>query len=859
MNESYLILWFSARPHDAPEVPPVPARVLPELPEIGDDVCSHSVLVIDIGSGAPIDPARLRQIERLAEAQRRAEGIRAIKAMVIVGDVQRLSSPEHLVWLRPDAVWPALPTGEAAERALDAIRAIADRRSHMQDARQRVANVLDALGYAYFVTRLDGFPVVTSALDRELLDDPPSTRSREQDWANVGARAEWLRKLESAPSNEITEYPALLRTHLGKLKWVDVDARLVFGAEGKPEAVEGIYRDATRRNLADQMSRALSTVGASDAGLKRTAAIICEAVALLFDARACAILLRDSQQGRVFPVHVWHDMVSQGERSCTEGVDNLGDKSASRLVDGQIFREEGIPWPAGASTSLHAYEMEGGVLDVSLSIFGSWARDAKTLVVLPLLQGELDQGDAPPVKEDPVRGYLAIPLVSSAFLERGGLQAELEGLLRLCTRQIELAASRDAFDLVREMLKARSSIADLKELDRTLDLARKALQARIPMEGCSIFRTGIEERQAILQIATTSGIDGSAEEACYAIGENNGLTARVAHTRRPLLSFDKTKEPGHAGKHLEKMPHPGFTWMGVPFLDRTGKPLGVIRCVNRLTQAERPAVTGFSFLDLRIVETFAHACAILTELALMQEERGRTLSRITHEIRTPAVGIQNNVRFLARAYLPPDNKVARVLSDLDLDASVLLNLLQQVDLLRGRAVSLQREPRVLTNIANIVRKTYFQLVPELRARGFDPERVEIDLYSLPMLWLPRAAFAQIAFNIFMNSIKYSHADPSRFSIKVEVERTTGAQPFRIHFKDTGIGVAEAQRTRIFEEGYRAAEARRHDARGLGLGLTISRKLIQQIAGELVLVSGTRGADFMLTLSRDLVRKPKGTS
>jgi signal transduction histidine kinase/PAS domain-containing protein len=955
------VLFFSARVSAGDPVLPEDVRRTNELPSCEDGAQgSNDVLIIDVGVPGDVDAGRLALINGYAAGRSRPGAARPGVGVALLGDVSLLETPEHVVWLRPDGVWPSWPTVSYAEKAVRALRARAAQRAEGQQetqryrrlcrelkigaycttvdgsrilwadrevayilgyktvdelkasgrsplqsyadarqradfvsklqgpprraasvavellrtdgsqahvrivgiltlsddgqdvilgflhdfgdlvdeeeqiARKRLAELLDELGYAYFATALDGRPLVTSRKDTELLDWPPEqvvkTALRGGWWADGKDREAWLAKLLA--EDNVTEYPVLLRTYTGRHRWIDTDCRVMKNSAGDPVGVEGIYRDATTSRFADRMSRALSMVGASDEGVSATAQTICEWAATLFDAPACAVMLRDETHRRVFPTYVW---IASGPWS-------------GRRADGPglILDERLGGWLADLPELDVHCEPAASVRSDVMPLFGEHAAAMASLGILPLRTGESARDLADP--RAPVRGYLWIPVTRPLTFPEDRFDSEFLGFLQLCSRQLNLAAGRDAFELVHKLLIERSSTMGVKELDKSLGLARQALQARVPMEGCSIFRTGIEDRRTTLQLVSTSGLIGAEEGAIYELGD--GLSGQTALRRQPRISFDKTNEPGYLGRHREKTNHPGQTWMGIPMVDRKGQTIGLIRCVNRLIGTGDPSVTGFSALDCRVVEEFAHACALLTELSLLQEERSRTLARITHEIRTPTVGIRNNVNYLTvycKEQRQPERKISAKLADLELDAQILLNLLQQVDMVRGRPGSQGREARVRTNVRNIVQKTFHQLIPELNARDISHGSVTIELHSIPYLWLPRAAVAQIVFNLFTNAIKYSHHDPQRFRLEIRADETPHA--VRIHFLDWGIGVEDAYRDRVFEEEFRTPAARRHDARGLGLGLKISRKLAKEFGGNLTLESAHNPTAFVLALPK----------
>src|SRR5262249_30421914 len=96
--------------------------------------------------------------------------------------------------------------------------------------------------------------------------------------------------------------------------------------------------------------------------------------------------------------------------------------------------------------------------------------------------------------------------------------------------------------------------------------------------------------------------------------------------------------------------------------------------------------------------------------------------------------------------------------------------------------------------------------------------------------------------------------PDQFKIVVTAEPTRSDEPFKLHFRDSGIGVEERHKDRIFEEGFRTPKARNHDARGLGLGLTICRRLARDFGGDVTLGGLQYPTDFVLSIPRSLAKK-----
>jgi two-component system phosphate regulon sensor histidine kinase PhoR len=93
-------------------------------------------------------------------------------------------------------------------------------------------------------------------------------------------------------------------------------------------------------------------------------------------------------------------------------------------------------------------------------------------------------------------------------------------------------------------------------------------------------------------------------------------------------------------------------------------------------------------------------------------------------------------------------------------------------------------------------------------------------------WADEEAVRQILDNLVDNAIKYT---PEGGVIQVRWGRD-GAMVF-LEIKDTGIGIAEAELTRIFERFYRVDKARSRELGGTGLGLSIVKHLAQAMKGS----------------------------
>jgi PAS domain S-box-containing protein len=108
---------------------------------------------------------------------------------------------------------------------------------------------------------------------------------------------------------------------------------------------------------------------------------------------------------------------------------------------------------------------------------------------------------------------------------------------------------------------------------------------------------------------------------------------------------------------------------------------------------------------------------------------------------------------------------------------------------------------------------------------------------------------QILWNVLKNAVKFT---PEGGRVSVQTRSDPAKNCIRISVTDTGIGLTEAEIGRIFEafsQGDHAAQISAHRYGGVGLGLTISRMLVEQHAGNIRAVSEgrDRGATFIIEL------------
>lgn len=118
---------------------------------------------------------------------------------------------------------------------------------------------------------------------------------------------------------------------------------------------------------------------------------------------------------------------------------------------------------------------------------------------------------------------------------------------------------------------------------------------------------------------------------------------------------------------------------------------------------------------------------------------------------------------------------------------------------------------------------------------------------------------QVLTNLITNSIKYS-PDGGSVYVTLTLHKSRNAPHVEIQVRDDGIGIPERQHDRIFGRFMRADNARQAGIRGTGLGLYISRGLVEQHGGHIWFESQEgKGTTFFLTVPLHPTQATSGTT
>ncbi len=214
------------------------------------------------------------------------------------------------------------------------------------------------------------------------------------------------------------------------------------------------------------------------------------------------------------------------------------------------------------------------------------------------------------------------------------------------------------------------------------------------------------------------------------------------------------------------------------------------------------------------------------------------LNNMSHELRTPLVSILGFAEVLTEELDDENREIAETITRSARRLHDTLNSVLDLAQLQGGEIKLK--PEVL-DVSDEARETLLLLRPQAEAKGltlrFQPGE------SVRALVDP-GAFRRVLTNLLSNAVKFTDEG----SIGIEVEADSHRVFLRVH--DTGIGIHQDFLPHLFDEFKQASMGIDRVHEGNGLGLTITKRLVELMGGRIVVESTFgKGSTFTVAFAR----------
>lgn len=198
---------------------------------------------------------------------------------------------------------------------------------------------------------------------------------------------------------------------------------------------------------------------------------------------------------------------------------------------------------------------------------------------------------------------------------------------------------------------------------------------------------------------------------------------------------------------------------------------------------------------------------------------------IAHEFKTPLSVLKANLEAVKDGVIDEEMSIVNMISEVD-RLSLLIDELKLIHNLDSGVEKLKME-RI--NLSKLINKTVESYKVLARKKKIEIETINTgkDIYIKG----DSSKLIQILENVLLNSIIYT---PEKGRIEIKLNK--GEKNALLEIGDTGIGISEEEIHMVFDRFYRTEESRSRDTGGSGLGLSIVKRLVEKMNGNIQIES-----------------------
>jgi len=277
----------------------------------------------------------------------------------------------------------------------------------------------------------------------------------------------------------------------------------------------------------------------------------------------------------------------------------------------------------------------------------------------------------------------------------------------------------------------------------------------------------------------------------------------------------------------------------VQILDETSQVLAESRALARKSQELETATTELREANTRLLE--------------LDRLKDDFVSTVSHELRTPLTSIRAFSEILVDN---PDLDGAeraeylRIIVEETARLSRLINQVLDLSKLESGGADWQIEPVVLPDVVDTSSHASAQLFRDRKVT------MEVSVPELaPVVMADRDRLVQVLLNLLSNAVKFCPPEAGRVWVVVSEHE----EEVQVDVRDNGLGISVEDQAVIFEKFRQGGDTRTNRPAGTGLGLPISRAIVERLGGRLWVESAPgAGATFSFTLPLAAARPSSST-
>jgi len=284
---------------------------------------------------------------------------------------------------------------------------------------------------------------------------------------------------------------------------------------------------------------------------------------------------------------------------------------------------------------------------------------------------------------------------------------------------------------------------------------------------------------------------------------------------------------------------------------REAKVIGVF--VLESAAPDRFAEQAQSFLS-RLSDHAAIAISnaqLYAEVQAANNAKSEFVSFVAHELKNPMTSIKGYTELLAAGAVGPINEMqsnflTTIKSNVERMSTLVSDLNDNSKIEAGK-LRLEFRPVAVPDLVDEVIRSTRRQVEEKK------QTIRVDLpANLPKVWADHTRAAQVLTNLVSNAHKYT---PAGGEVIIAAERAANewdpqgaSEVVHLWVKDNGIGISPEDQPKIFQKFFRSDDSKAREAPGTGLGLNITRSLVEMQGGKIWFESQFRaGTSFHVTI------------
>jgi len=409
---------------------------------------------------------------------------------------------------------------------------------------------------------------------------------------------------------------------------------------------------------------------------------------------------------------------------------------------------------------------------------------------------------------------LIVSLTVSPIKNAGGSVIGASKIARDITRQKQNEERLQMIYSIGKTISAQLDAPNIlqKVTDATTRLCGAAFEA--------FFYNKTDSKGETLTLYTLSG--ASKEDfADFGIPRNTAVFKATFDGECIVRSDDITKDPRYGKNYPHKgLPEghlPVASYLAVPVISQNGVSIGGLFFGH-----PRPGM--FTSEHETLVAAIASQAAIALDNAKLYEEinlinnkKDQFIGFASHELKTPLTTIKGYLQLAESAEIPAQDIIPKISKQLTRLESIIADLLDISKIQAGKLDLYFSK----TSLKDILKES-IELI------DFSDHTIQVDNPAEDItIVVDHQKITQVLINLLTNAVKYSMPGTT-----ISVTAMLLGDQIQISVSDQGIGIPPEHRQKIFDQFYRISSADKIKAKGMGLGLYISKEIMEAHSGKI---------------------------